>query len=431
MSLEKELFSKISLLFLMNGLGKAFVLFTNIFLARNLSVESYGEFIYVLSVITVMTFITKFGLDQTVLKFVPMYEVNGEKNKIRSFNSFIVIFTSIISILLIIIIVMNPDFFAIYILGNINYREVLSYQLYLLLFLTLLNILASMFQSRKDIMTYSISINLFQNGLFLLFIFLVSIFNFINLQLVIYLKYASLIISLIYLFIKIKNKNWMGSIKNIHKEEYIKIINFSIPMMFVGVIGIIIIQTSVYMTGYFHNPSSVAILNSASQVAIVVSFMLQAINQVFAPYISKMYYEGNLKQLNNLYSKINYFMSVFSLVFLVLLVIFKHQVMSIFGPEFLIGANAMIIIAIGQVYNALTGPCEYILTMSGHHIANLIINIITLVVAVVSGIILIPSYGFIGGALCTSISLIISNTIRVWIMYKKVGIVPFKLLKMN
>ncbi len=427
MSLEKELFSKFSLLFIMNGLGKAFVLFTNILLARYLSVESYGEFIYVLSVITMMTFITKFGLDQAVLKYVPKYEVNGEENKIRSFNSFIVIFTSLISILLITIIMINPDFFATYILGNINYREILSYQLYLVLFLTLLNVLASIFQARKDIMTYSISLNLFQNGLFLLFIYLVSIFNFVNLQLVIYLKYASLIMTIIYLFMKIKKKNWMGSIKNIHKEEYSRVIKFSIPMMFVGVIGIIIIQTSVYLTGYFHNPRSVAILNSASQVAIVVSFMLQAINQVFAPYISKMYYEGNLKQLNNLYSKINYFMMFFSIVFLVLLVAFKHEVMSIFGPEFLIGANAMIIIAVGQVYNALTGPCEYMLTMTGHQKANLMINIITLIAVVVSGIILIPLYGYIGGALCTSISLIISNTIRVWVMYKKVGIVPFKI----
>jgi len=96
---------------------------------------------------------------------------------------------------------------------------------------------------------------------------------------------------------------------------------------------------------------------------------------------------------------------------LLLIILFAAEpILALFGEEFVRGATALRILAIGQFINVAAGPAGAALTMMKRERAVLTIEIATVIVSVGLLLWLLPSYGMVAAALATAVGALLRNT---------------------
>jgi O-antigen/teichoic acid export membrane protein len=79
--------------------------------------------------------------------------------------------------------------------------------------------------------------------------------------------------------------------------------------------------------------------------------------------------------------------------------------LSLFGPQFEQGYVVMFILVIGFLFRSSFGPVEFLLNMLGEQQLCAAVLVVTAVLNVALNFALVPSFGLIGAATATSISL--------------------------
>ena len=95
---------------------------------------------------------------------------------------------------------------------------------------------------------------------------------------------------------------------------------------------------------------------------------------------------------------------------LLLAIVFAAEpILSLFGEEFVRGADALRILAIGQFINVAAGPAGAALTMMKRERAVLVIEIATVIVCVGLLLWLLPTYGMVAAAIAAATGAILRN----------------------
>jgi O-antigen/teichoic acid export membrane protein len=92
-----------------------------------------------------------------------------------------------------------------------------------------------------------------------------------------------------------------------------------------------------------------------------------------------------------------------SLPLFVLTLGFPEWVLGLFGPNFVGGATALRILALGQLINILAGPIGVVLLMTGNERQSLYVSVISLAMLAICCFTLIPAYGLNGAAMTTTL----------------------------
>lgn len=151
------------------------------------------------------------------------------------------------------------------------------------------------------------------------------------------------------------------------------------------------------------NEGDVGIYRVIVQVTTVCGFILLSVNSVAAPKFAELYALGDLKGLGKAArqtSKINFLASIpifFGII------IFRKFIMGIFGKQFEIGADILLLNMVGQFFNIFSGSVGSFLNMTGHHRAFQNILLIATLLNVIACYILIPLYGMTGAAMSSMI----------------------------
>ncbi|MHA2039527.1 MAG: flippase [Promethearchaeota archaeon] len=238
-----------------------------------------------------------------------------------------------------------------------------------------------------------------------------------------------LLIALIYVLNKLKQQSFEKSTP----VSYRKIFSVSLPMLITASMFAVLALTDKLMLGFFKTPYEVGIYAIALKLAMFTSITLTAINTIVAPKFSELYWaqkSEELKKVIRFSSKIIFFSSA---PVLILYFLFSHQILSLFGKEFVQGAVALMILSSGQFINSASGSVGYFLDMTGHHIAYRNIVVIAAIINIFMNYMLIPEYGYNGAAIATAFSMASWNIAA--LLYIKVrlnlfvGYIPFLKLK--
>lgn len=106
-----------------------------------------------------------------------------------------------------------------------------------------------------------------------------------------------------------------------------------------------------------------------------------------------------------------------SLAGAVLIIALGKPLLWLFGPQFEAGYPVMCILVVGFLFRSSMGPAEYLLNMLGEQALCATVLLSAAVLNVALNFALVPSFGLIGAALATSISLsmvALANSIVVW-----------------
>jgi O-antigen/teichoic acid export membrane protein len=107
------------------------------------------------------------------------------------------------------------------------------------------------------------------------------------------------------------------------------------------------------------------------------------------------------------------------------LIIFSKEIMGIFGPEFKGGWQVLLILGSAYFIIVGTGPLTPVLQMTGKQDIEMVNSLSLLIINIGLNLLLIPAYGMIGGAIATSISLILIKLLRLYQVNRMLRLIPY------
>jgi O-antigen/teichoic acid export membrane protein len=199
------------------------------------------------------------------------------------------------------------------------------------------------------------------------------------------------------------------------------LLKFSIPLMFIAILGTMLHWMDIMMLGYFTDAKTVGLYHPAIRTAGLQQGILSSFIGIFAPMFTGYFSEENHEKMSDIYKLVTRWLLTIILPFAVVVIIFSKNVMLMFGDEFINVAPSLIILTIAMTIYSFLGASSTALTVTGFQRFNLINAILALILNGILNIILIPRYGIIGAAWATFSSAIVVTILRVvefWIFTK-------------
>lgn len=374
-----------------SGVSILSILFTFV-ISSLYGAEVFGGYVYLFTLATIISLFAKFGMDNSLIYF------NAKEGPVYNKSAFLITFTitllvgggiifidlvdNVPLILAIVFLLSSKDlFFALYRVGESIKKY---YQLTIVSF-SLMHLFISL------IGNYYFDVN----SEFLLTSLLISLII-CNCILLIFspIKFTKLKISKSFLI-------------------------YSIPTLFISMVGVIMNKIDIIMIEQFMDIKSIGIYQVIFQIANITSLLLNIFNVVFAPKIAKLFNDGKIRELKKIYTKSTRLLALLGIFPLVLIVIYSELILSFFGDDYAQEYVALIIRTFGQYFVVMVGSVGFMLTMTGNVKLQFFRVLLACTINITLNYILIPIYGLNGAAFSSSFALLISS-ISGYFLVKKV-----------
>jgi O-antigen/teichoic acid export membrane protein len=184
----------------------------------------------------------------------------------------------------------------------------------------------------------------------------------------------------------------------------------------------IVYQSDIIVVGAMLGPTKAGLYAAASRVSDGTSIVLTAVTTVVAPDIAHQHAKGDRERLQATIDAGIRLTILPSLLIFVLMVLFGGPVLSLFGPEFVQARWPLILLSLSSLVNAFTGPCGYLLALTGHERTLAKVVGVDAVCSVVLCIALVGWLGMNGAALASMLALMGWNLVIVVIVRRRVGV---------
>jgi len=184
-----------------------------------------------------------------------------------------------------------------------------------------------------------------------------------------------------------------------------ELLRFSAPLVLVIILTQMLFWADIVMLGLLRSASEVAVYSAAARTAFAANMIVAAAGQIFAPTISHLYHRGDLSHLEALYKTVGKWMFLATLPAVMLLLLLSAEVLRLFGPAFVAGKTALMILAVTQLVDAGTGTSSFMLTMSGRTKLMVFNTGVAFVLNVALNALLVPRFGIEGAAAATFLAL--------------------------
>ena len=396
----------------------------NFIAARYMGSEAYGQFMYLITFVTLISLISKFGFDEALIYFIPKLKTKNKINRRNSLITFSLLGSFIFSIFISVLIYFNSEFISRFILNNISLKGLLIYFLPIIVLMSILNVLKGVFKGNDDVIYFIKIREIFGNSVRLIFVLIFAILGFRIFGLI-YSYYIYLSLICFWLIKNIIQSNFLGKLKLNYLNNYRAFLKFSFPILFSGILSIIVNKTDTFMIGYLLTGTKVGIYNIAYKIAQVSSMVHVSFNMIFPQMISSYYYEKEIEKLSFFYKSLTKWAVIANLISFSVIILCGESLMRLFGMEYIIGANTLIVISLGQIARVGVGAAGYINTMTGKPEYQLYNNLLTAFLNIILNYFLINYLGIIGAAIASFISIGVVNGIRLFLVYRDLNIHPY------
>jgi len=215
---------------------------------------------------------------------------------------------------------------------------------------------------------------------------------------------------------------------NYRTNEWLRV---SLPLLYIALVVLVQEQAGVLVVGSFLSAEETGIYMAAMKTAVLVSFVLIAVNTIVAPMIGTAFARQDKHELQQIVRLANGLTFGFSILVGFGLILIGKSVLGIFGYGFQSGYRLLIILALGQVINASAGPVGYLIILTGHQREAVKVYSSTLLINVALMLLLVPLFGSMGAAIATSAAMMVTNIWLSLLARKCIGINTFVFLLGN
>jgi O-antigen/teichoic acid export membrane protein len=172
-------------------------------------------------------------------------------------------------------------------------------------------------------------------------------------------------------------------------------------------------QVAIYALGSLAGAGHVGMYQVAFQFIALVSMGLTAVNMPLQPKLVAAWATGDRSRAQDLINEAAKLSAVIGLGSAAFLIPFAGIVPYLYGHQFQASVDILRILVVGQLFNALAGPCGLVLASTGHQRTALYAVVAALAVNVLGNLLLVPTYAANGAAAAVTMSLLTWNGIMV------------------
>ncbi|MBN3038377.1 MAG: flippase [Candidatus Omnitrophica bacterium] len=195
---------------------------------------------------------------------------------------------------------------------------------------------------------------------------------------------------------------------------YKELLAFSIPLLFSGIMVLLLSWTDTLMLGYFTDVRKVGIYGAALLVSSLVFIGTDLLIPIYLPTITELYAQERNKEIASIFKSVNKWIFAICIPIALLLFIFPNRILSIlFAPEYGIAYAAVIILVWGRLISALSFTSGHMLNMIKKTRIIFVVSAIATFCNVILNYMLIPRFGINGAAAGTCISLFVQAALLV------------------
>jgi O-antigen/teichoic acid export membrane protein len=418
--------SSISFLFKVAGMGFGY-LFT-LLVARYYGAETMGLYALSLTMLNIFVTIGVFGFDNALVKFVADYNSNEKPWLVKEIYLKVLFIVIHVGVLLTFVLYFGADFFANNIFKKEKLISFLQITALAVLPFVLLRINATLFRGLKKIKLFAffdnMSVMLFSLiGLSIIALLLKDQHD----TVVIAMQVTSIVFLMFISFMIVKKYTTILKYNSKNILQFRNILKVSFPMLLTSSMALVMGWTDIVMLGMFRSEAEVGVYSVVVKLAGLTSIALIAINSIAAPKFSEFYSKGDMEGLKNIAQSSTKMIFFTSMPVIAILILFPKQILGMFGEEFTVGYLALWILMTGQIVNSMTGSVGYILIMTGKEKLFQNIIIFTSILNILLNYVLVETYGLVGVALSTAISLSLLNLIPYFYVKYYYGFYTFSL----
>lgn len=400
-SIEKTLIQGAAGSFATRLLGTGIAFGAHAVIARLLGVDSYGTYFFVLTIINLLAMFCKFGLDTATLRFVPTYIVQTSWGLAVGFlrRSLQTAFLGAVFVSLALFTLvwaqegMVPDLRRTFLFGCL-----------VLPLTVLLQMRAFGLQALKHVVLAQIPPEIARPAL--LFLGIVSLVALEGKPLtapqamaVELLAVCASWLGAAYLLGRFTPQAMIGAPGEYRTKEWIQT---AVPLSLISGLFLLLNNTGTILVGTMAGTAEAGMFGVSARLATLIGFGLIAANSIGAPLISELFWQKRQKDLQRMVSLVALGAFSFSVFVAAGMIVGGSFLLSLFGEQFRESYWALVILAVGQVVNAFSGPSGLLMTLTGNQgrAARIVLEGVLLNLALC--VVLVPQYSFAGAAMAAT-----------------------------
>ena len=371
----------------------------NLLIARMLGPEGSGIYYLAFTLVTIAAVIARFGLDNTLIRFIAAAESAGRYARVQGVYRLGFKLTVVISLVLAGVMFASAHWIATVVFNEAALSLPLQVMSLAVPPFALFVIHAQALQGMKRIRDAIATLSVIAPALMIL------------LSPLLIIQFGVAGASAAYVMAAVVTLGfgvWRWRISTNHHPQEAgrysieELFSSSVPLFWVAIMNLIVAWMPTLMLGVFSTTYEVGLFNAANRTAMLVSFVLVAVNSIAAPKFAELHQQGDLAALRNVVKSSTRLMILAASPALMMFLFFPGAFLHLFGSKFEAAGNFLRIMACGQFVNVATGSVGYLLMMTGNERALRRITIVSASGAIVLCLILIPVYGALGASIATA-----------------------------
>jgi len=395
--------------------GSAFAM--NILVARKLGVSEAGLFFLAFTLVTMISAISRLGLDQTFVRFISSHKVDNDWSFINGLYSIGMIWSLLASMAFALVIWAMAEPIAAHIFNKPEFAGILAVMVFGIPLTALFTLHAQALQGLKHIMQAMLTLAVI---LPLGLVTLILIFSPTSAQQTGCLYLVAALTTLaagFYWWRRIPSTNIVPK-----KIDRTMILTSAMPLLAVSIFQQFSAWFSQVMLGMWSSSADVAVFNAAQRTAMLTSFILIAVSSISAPKFAELYRLERYEELRHIVKHATRVMVLLALGPLAIFLLFPEHILWLFGEDFTRGSISLQILALGQFLNVATGSVGYLLSMTGHEKQLRNNSFFAAMITLCLGIMLIPLFGILGASVTTACAVAAFNLLSSWQVKRTLGI---------
>lgn len=396
---------------IVQGLGQITAFASSILLAHYLSIAEYGQYIFGVTIASILAVIATLGADGILARSWGWSDKTGIKRTKQVFHIHNWFWRR--GIIIIVATTTINCFSYIYFFDqNSNFIQVFTFLFALPFFIA--NLLQSFYIANKKV----ICANLIQFFMRIIMLSVIGICIFLQVQdtcLLIGIIFCAILLYMIILWLKITLKHGSNSYKPQGSNMAFILLKFG---------NLLLSQIGILLLKIFSSNENVAYYAIALQLNALVTFALNAVSANIVAQVANDHKMLQHKEFQHRITHYTHIISGLSAFTMISLIIAGYWVTMLYGEKYTQAYSLFCILMIGQTINVLCGNVFTILNMTGFEKITCRVFYIALVINIVLGITLIPSLNTYGVAIASAVAMILWNLFLTYFVMKKLSINP-------
>jgi len=201
------------------------------------------------------------------------------------------------------------------------------------------------------------------------------------------------------------------SVKEILLESY--------PFFISSFSFMLLVHADTIVLGFYQTESEVAVYNAATRIAKLVVIILMIVNEVIMPIIVELNKKGEKEKLEEVLRTTATMALIPSAIVVLCFALFGKELLgTVYGEYYETGASLLVIMGLGQLVSVWAGSTAVALNMLGHQKKTMQISLAASISAIVACIVVAPLYGAVAVAIVIAIAIALKDFIAMIYVYK-------------